>query len=173
MTESGLLFQNWALSLPHSLRAKIGPGNQRWGHTFPPTAGREKPCLPKSHEKQARDTGYHLPHRSNRVGRVREALWDLCLKQEVTRGSKTSLPWRKDRRTQEGFHIQFKGLKSERVSRFKVLFICILTDLSNYIHFFQCYTYSFNFTNSHTYLLPFDTSVCRDQFPYVYLMRIF
>lgn len=172
MTESGLLFQNWALSLPHSLRAKIGLGNQCWGH-ISSNSRKGEACFPKSREKQARGTGSHLPHRSNRVGRVREALWDLCLKQEVTRGSKTSLPWRKDRRTQEVFHIQFKRLKSERVSRFKVLFICILTDLSNYIHFFQYYTYSFNFTNSHTHLLPFDTSVCRDQFPYVYLVRVF
>ena len=46
---------------------------------------------------------------------------------------------------QKGSHAHFKELKSEKICRFKGLLIYILTDLSNYIHLYQCYTYSFNF----------------------------
>ena len=58
------------------------------------------------------------------------------LRQEVKRGRKPCLPWRRDWREQEDSQAQFKELNIKRVYRVKVLLICMLTDFSNYIHLF-------------------------------------
>lgn len=126
---------------------KLAPGTKAENSCFLWTAGR-------SHD---------FPRR---WGRPHEGSLGPVLRQEVTRMKKNNLSWRRDGVKQKGFHAQFKELKSEKICRFKGLLIYIWTDLSNYIHSYQCYTYS-SFTDSQAHTLPFDFHVCGDQFPYI------
>lgn len=140
---------SWGQKLPLEPRLSTGVSSP---------SRQEKPWFPESRAKQARGPGSHLLPLTHRgwTG-LSEALWDPCSgKGSQGRANLASLEGGLGG-SRRAPHPQFKGLKGEKVCRFRSLLTYILT--------VSIYTYRnvtrnpLTFPNSHTHVLPFDAGV--------------
>lgn len=86
---------------------------------LPPTAERGSHGFLRAGRKKPEALAPICPTDPIRQGRAPGGSLGALLRQEVTRRGKPSLPCKRDGREQEGPHTRFKGLKNERVCRFK------------------------------------------------------